>query len=216
MIFVTVANDIIENHGVGEELYKIIPNTLSTCNCLHIALLVYLRLVSITNAFTYKKIHRQHRYKSIAIIWSISVLINIIPSVAIHFDSKVLQSVTRYIILYVFHICPIICIVMAYAKLIQTIKSRNRNQATATSRPYAKVNVNTKLSTKMIKGVAACLIICYVPYLAWWQYGMIVFPRWCSHPDGKKGITVYEAEVNMKNIILVFIFKILFKDIMGT
>ena len=73
---------------------------------------------------------------------------------------------------------------------------------------FSHVNVNflenSKLSTKMIKGVVVCLIFCYLPYLAWWQYAIIVFPRWhlIGDPICCKQISVKPEEVNMPSIIL--------------
>ena len=197
---VSVSDGVINPQGVRVELLKMVPNVLSTCNCLHVALLVYLRLMSITQAFKYKKTFRQHRYKSIVIMWVTSVVINIVPLLMVYYKHEELFLFFRHFILYTFHVFPIIYIVVVYAKLIHAIKTRNRKEAETrmSEVSYAKVNFNNKLSTKMIQGIVVCLIVCYLPYLAWWQYAMTVLradgARWCPV---RERIIVYPSEVNM-------------------
>ena len=198
-----MGNDYWAPQSVEEEAIKLVPNILSTCNCLHIALLVYLRLITITEVFKYKETIRQHRHKSIALMWLISVGINTIPVLAAGFEHILLKLIFKYIILYAFHACPIIFIVVEYSKLIRVVEERNRKEAETRMSEFSHVNVNflenAKLSTKIIKGVVVCLIFCYLPYLAWWQYAMIVFPRWhlMGDPICCKQISVKPEEVNM-------------------
>ena len=203
-----MANAYWVHQSVEEEAAKLVPNIVSTCNCLHVALLVYLRLTAITKHIKYKKTIRKHQYKSIAIMWSISVVINIIPVLAAYFDDRATKLIFKHIILYGFHAGPIIFIVVIYAKLIQAVKERNRKEAETRMSEVSHVNVNflqnANLSTKMIKGVVVCLIFCYLPYLAWWQYAMVVFPRWCcpSMTQCRKETFFYSGEVNMTITVL--------------
>ena len=116
-------------------------------------------------------------------MWIISVIANIFPPLAATVTEEGLKEnllmVSRNIVLHGFHTIPIICIVGIYAKMIYEIQSKNEEKKIAKTRmsegTYTRINMNNKLSTKMIKGVAICLFVCYLPYLAWWQYSMIVF-----------------------------------------
>jgi len=170
-------------------------------------MLVYLRLIAVTEAMKCKKIHRKHRKKSIFAMWIMSAIVNIFPPLAATVREESLREqllmVSRNIVLHGFHTIPIICIIGIYVKLIYEIQSKNEEKELAKARmsegTYTRINLNNKLSTKMIKGVAICLIVCYLPYLAWWQYSMIVFrvgsERNDMDSDGNRHLDVKTVEV---------------------
>ena len=61
-----------------------------------------------------------------------------------------------------------------YIRLIWTLK---RGDAAIGKFPHSSCTTitNTKCKQmKIMKGVVACLVICYLPYLAWWQYSTMV------------------------------------------
>ena len=164
----SVGNDIITTSTYEEEMMKIIPNTLSTCNCLHVALLVYLRLIAVTKALKCKQIHRHHRKKTIVTMWIISFTICLFPPLTAKFNQKKIEVVFKHIILHGFHTIPIIFIVFIYSKLIYIVESKRKMKT------KQRMSSNT-LSTSMVKGVVICLFVCYIPYLAWWQYSMVIY-----------------------------------------
>ena len=173
----SVGNDIITTSTYEEEMMKLIPNTLSTCNCLHVALLVYLRLIAVTKALKCKQIHRHHRKKTIVAMWIISFTICLFPPLTAKFNQKKIEVVFKHIILHVFHTIPIIFIVFIYSKLIYIVESKRKmkTKQRMSSNTLSRVNSNNKLSTSMVKGVVICLFVCYIPYLAWWQYSMVIY-----------------------------------------
>ena len=182
---------------------KLIPNILSTCNCLHIALLVYLRLISVTKALKCKKIHRKHRYKSIMTLWTISIIVNVFPPLAARLDQKIQLSIFKHILLHGFHTIPIVVIVAIYAKLIYAVESKNEKDARQrrSAATCSRVNANNRLSTRMVKGVVFCLLVCYLPYLTWWQYSMVAYrfggARWCIDFKGNNRLDVKTMEVKL-------------------
>ena len=156
---------------MAEELFKLVPNILSTSNCLHIALLVYLRSMAIAKPLQYEDIHRYHHFISPVIIWLLSIVVNLFPPIALCFYNP-LRLVFVYIVLHGGHTIPIIYIVWRYAKMAQIINKRNEVQRriSEVTEDKNRKRLNTKLSTNMITGVAVCLVIFYLPYLVWWQY----------------------------------------------
>ena len=176
-----------------EELFKTVPNILSTCNCLHILLLVYLRVIAITRPLMYRDIHRRHHFKTPIIIWILSITVNLFPPLALCFWSRTLHLIFILFILHVFHTIPIGCIVVMYVKMIQVIRERNKRNMRGSdiTDETERKRLNTKLSTSMIKGVAVCLVICYLPYLFWWQYARI--RNW--HDESDKKLNVSKSEV---------------------
>ena len=72
---------------------------------------------------------------------------------------------------------PIIFIVFIYSKLIYIVESKRKmkTKQRMSSNTLSRVNSNNKLSTSMVKGVVICLFVCYIPYLAWWQYSMVIY-----------------------------------------
>ena len=150
-------------------------NTLSACNCLHVAYLVYQRLIAVRLALQHEKIPtKQTHSKAILSMWTLSLLINLVPPTAAYFNQKQVLMTFKMLLLHGFHTLPIICIIVMYVILIHSIKLKNNDKETVSTAisKYSNINMKTKLSTKMIKGVIVCLIFCYLPYLVWWQYSM--------------------------------------------
>ena len=177
-----------------------IPNILSTSNVLHIALLVYLRFIAITRPLCYEDTHRRHHNKSPIFIWVLSIVANVFPSLMLCLHSTEWHLAVILLILHTFHTVPIISIVVMYTKMIWVISERNKRMSDAkasemmsseASAERERMRTNTKLSTKMIKWVAVCLIFCYFPYLVWWQYARS--HPWHNESGCKNTIRIYEV-----------------------
>ena len=151
---------------------KTVSNIVTTSNCLHIALLVYLRVVAISKPLQYESIHRKHHIKTPLLIWCIAIIINILGPTSRLFDSKDLNFFASLFILHGFHTFPILSIIILYTRMINVIHKRNQEHMKASKicdENDGSIS-SSKLSTKMIKGVSICLVVCYVPYLLWFQY----------------------------------------------
>ena len=179
-----------------EELMKLIPNILSTCNCIHIIYLVYLRYEAVAKAIKCKKMPRKRHWKSIIGMWIVSMLVNLFPLLATKIQAKKLGLllISRHILLHGFHTIPIVLIIIFHLKMIQKVNKNNQAKMKRISiSSGSRISVNEqKTSTKMVKGVAIGLILCYLPYLGWWQYSMIVFRA----DGGRDGSDTNAAEVN--------------------
>ena len=186
---------------------KTIPNILTTCNCLHIALLVYLRFVAITKPLQYERIHRKHHIRSTIIIWCLSFIINISNPIALCYGSKEVHIFVTLFILHGFHTFPIISIIISYVRMIHVIHKRNKEQLRMSEFTDEKDRARTssKLSTKMIKGVSICLIICYVPYLFWFQYVRIQHWNQTGCDKSKPSMLEVNKQLNTKENIFNFI-----------
>ena len=193
--------DTLPQESIEEEVLKIIPNILSTSNVLHIALLVYLRFIAITRPLKYEDTHRRHHNKSPIFIWLLSIVANLFPSLVlcVRIGSEYHLAVILFI-LHTFHTIPIILIVLMYTKMIKVISKRNERMSevrisqlmcSEAAEERERIKANNKLSTNMIKWVALCLIICYFPYLLWWQYARS-YP-WNDESGCKVEITKFEV-----------------------
>ena len=122
----------------------------------------------------YKDLHKKLHHISLVAIWLLSICVCQIPVFADLFQQDELYHISRNIILHGLHTTPIVLIVVMYLRLIWILQrgdtpiGRFPNSSSTTIS-----NVKCK-QLKIMQGVVACLVICYLPYLAWWQYSTIV------------------------------------------
>ena len=180
------------------EATKLVPNILSTAGCLQVLLLVFLRLLAITQPFTYIEIHKKLRHISIAIIWVVSFCVCMVPVLAVLLQCEITYEVSRVIVLHGFHTLPIICIVGLYVKLIITIHNtrasvarKNNSVCVATMRNNRNMSIVKVKQMRMMTRIVVCLIVCYVPYIVWWAYVDMVIRL-------RKPYIIYTAEVIAK------------------
>ena len=131
-------------------------------------------------------------------MWMGPILANLIPLICTKVQKKDLlfYFIYRHILLHGFHTIPIVLIVVLHIKMIRKVNKNNHakmERMSVSSGSSSKVNIKEqKTPTKMIKGVAITLVVCYLPYLSWWQYSMIVFKT----VGGRGGSDTSAAEVN--------------------
>ena len=161
------------------ELMTFVPNVLQTSSILHVAVLVYLRLLAILKPMSYKDVHEKVRKRSIPIIWVVSIASRLISVLTQIFEPmpKPFYAAYRYIALHVFHTVPIIFIICMYVKLVWTLKKiseeSNTTQATFTNVRNPKKSISKK-ATLLVQRVVLFLLGCYLPFLAWEQYWEII------------------------------------------
>ena len=184
-----------EEKSWSVELLKIVPKLFSSSTCLHVTLIVLLRLVSITKPIRFRdSMVFQHRHKLIIGIWLVSIVIGFLPVFFIILKLDYLERFTKYLILHGFHTFPVICIVLMYIKLNLIIKKRdkehgvenvNLNPITSNymiNKNIAKRrqnNLRQKSSTKIITRIVVSLVVLYLPYIIFWQYGSAVIIKRC-------------------------------------
>ena len=184
-------NGLLEVNSKEEEIIKTFPNILTTSNCLHIALLVYLRFVAITKPLQYENIHRKHHIKSPILIWFISIIVNILSPISLCFGTEVSNFFVVLFILHGFHTIPILSIIIIYVRMIKSINKTNEERLRLSEFTDDNEKASARISTRMIKGVSICLIICYLPYLFWFQYVRI--KQWIHSESDMTNISTLEV-----------------------
>ena len=167
------------------------PNILSSSSCLHVQLLVFLRLLAVSKPLKYKEIHRSLRHISITIIWILSICVCLIPVFTMRFlpDNRLSFYCNRILVLHGLHTIPILCIVLLYVILIRTIHNTRRSVSSISSSPcISTIMAGRNRQRKMMKGIVVCLIVCYLPYLLWWEYSEEVLSQ-------RRPIKFYKIEV---------------------
>ena len=153
-----------------------IPNILETASILHVTLLVFLRLLAVTDPMKYKEAHVKSRHKSIIVIWLTSVIVRLTALLSQKYHSTVFFYY-RYVLLHIFHTIPIITIVIMYVRLIMTLKKRSTTLITMTEQSQQlSDSINRKMAI-VVKRIVVSLLICYVPFLSWEQYYMVIAER---------------------------------------
>ena len=178
-------------------MLKIVPELFSASTCLHVTFLVLMRYVAINKPTGYKSTFVfRHRRAIIITIWILSISLCLLPIVSKATTGQnhaYVYDFTNYIRLHGFHTVPVLCIVGMYLKLSWKLKRDLTNQQNldefSKSFDFQKCSqMKKKSSTKIIRKIIIGLLICYVPYIACWQYVCVVMMK-------RKPLLVYPSEV---------------------
>ena len=173
-----------------------IPNILETTSILHVTLLVLLRLLAVTDPMKYKEAHIKSRHKSILVIWLTSIIVRLIALISQKYHTKAFFYY-RYFLLHMFHTIPIIMIVIMYVTLIMTLKKRSTALITMTEQSQQlSQSINRKMEI-VVKRIVVSLLICYVPFLSWEQYYMVIAERQPFMIYKNEVITIYRNSFPM-------------------
>ena len=157
-----------------------VPNIVSSSSCLHVAFLVLLRVLAVTKPLGYEDIHKKLRHIILGTIWILSICVCILPVISERFHVEWLYTFSRGLVLHGLHTVPIIAIIILYVIFFYTIHKSvaSTNQELRTSGIQMRTSrfraMAKSRQMKMMKGVVVCLVVCYVPYLIWWEYNMTV------------------------------------------
>ena len=152
-----------------------VPYVLEMSSCLHVTLLVFLRLMAIQYPLSYQTSNIKLRRASIIIIWILSILAQIIPLTVIYTCSKQIYTIVRLIFVQCCGTFPVISIVVMNALLIWTVKRRQKERL-ASLAPVATKSTNaisesmSRRMTTLVQKLVAYLLLCYIPYLTWAHY----------------------------------------------
>ena len=165
--------------GWEHEIISFVPNVLETCSLLHVVFLVFLRLLAILKPYDYEPMKTPIRHIFIATIWILSAAVHLLAAITQSFTEGNFYLTYRWIVLHVFHTLPIVSIVFMYATMVWVLKIKVRQQITQAQRTtQADISGNvknymktrSKKMTAMVERIVLFILICYLPYLAWWQY----------------------------------------------
>ena len=171
-----------------------LPNILETTSILHVTLLVFLRLLAVIEPMTYKEMHIKFRHTSIVVIWIMSIVVQTLALITQKFTSSAFFYY-RYFMLYVFHTFPIFCVIIMYFVLIHNLKKRNRGMDIMVDKSRHFADSMNKKMTTVVKRIVLALLICYIPFLTWEQYYLIIAER--------IPFTIYPSEVRIYSRIIV-------------
>ena len=170
------------DHGVALEVLWLIPNILTTSNCLHVTILVFLRLIATERPMSYRAIHLEFRNTAVPIIWVVSIIFSSIPVINEFLPlSRDVHKIWRTVILHVGHTLPICLTVIMYLRTIWVLSKPDnvdmcdlQEVPEVTKRLTLALQEKKRQMSRMITGVVICLVICYVPYLIQWQLDILV------------------------------------------
>lgn len=200
------------------EVLWFVPNTLTTSTCLHVALLVFIRLLELEKEYT-EKTHTILRRAGVISIWIVSVLVCLIPVISapssrLDHDAMIATLIGGAFILHGFHTLPICLIVICYLRGLWTI-SRTRIRGISLDPSIANLEITKsatlQLQTKknqrsrMIAANVTRLIICYVPYIVTWHIGMFCFHGLIYKPVCEHRATVRNTA---KNLVITIVCKL--------
>ena len=178
-----------DNNGLQLEVLWVIPNILTASNCLHVTLLVILRLLAVERPMQYEDIHAKFQCKPLIIIWIFSTTVCLLPVISSPFSqdnqsARYFHKFCREIVLHGCHTVPICMIIIMYSRMLWTISKSIERITSAKHRPQIILNIEAqrlkKELTRMVAGIVICLIICYVPYLIQWQIDILKERNTCD------------------------------------
>ena len=151
------------------------PHALELSSILHVTLLVFLRLLAVRDPLATPERRVKLRHVSIALIWTISLLLPTIFLIATLLDAGSFHKYFNIIYLNCFEIFPVICIVVMYYVLIRTLRKK-KNENKDNSMGFKQIIQNStadgynKKMQLLVGRLVIVLLFCYVPFLACMNY----------------------------------------------
>ena len=169
------------------EVQTFIPNVLETNSILHVMLIVFLRLLTIIEPIKCKEIHKNLRHKSIIVMWVVAFSVRSLALIIQMYKPNAFWFY-RYFLLHGFHTVPLLLIIIMYLILIKSLKNRSQTLEMMDLKSRQAANQMNKKMTIVVKRIVFALLICYLPFLFWEQYYLIISER--------VPFIIYRSEVN--------------------
>ena len=158
------------------EAQTFIPNVLETNSILHVTLIVFLRLLAVTEPIKCKQIHKSIRHKSIILIWMMAFGVRALALVIQKYKSDAFYYF-RFLLLHGFHTFPLILIIFMYQVFIRTLNKRSRSMDMIDIKSRKTADSMNKKMAVVVRRIILALLICYTPFLVWEQYYLIISER---------------------------------------
>ena len=155
---------------------------LIASSCYFVALVVLLRLLAITQPIGYDTLHQKIGIIGSIAIWVFSLLLNLIPmiiSLPPYFEGSLYNSAH----LWVFRLCssvPVLLTLFLYGLLLYKVKQIGGGHDTSTSQ---LVKRQLAQMANMIQGIVIWVVICNVPYIAWWEWTTWLYEKTYVSPN---------------------------------
>ena len=143
----------------------LLPGTvLTSSSCFFAALIVIHRLLVVKKPLSYYTAHDKIGHIGSILIWSFSLLVNLCPlivSIPSNFEIP-LYGNTHIWAIRISHSFPILLTLIMYGLLLRALKQETNADDS--------MNMIKENLAKMIRGVVLFVVICNVPYVAWFEY----------------------------------------------
>ena len=182
-------------HDWRINLIFFVPHVLEISSILHVALLVFLRLMAVRNPFSEEKRLALYRRISITLVWTTSIVFRTIPLVfsALKMKNSVVNFFT--INLYLFRVFPVFAIIIMWGLLIWTAKRKQTHgESYLQTLKYSTEEANSRKMAEIIRRLVIILLVCYIPNLVWSQYVWFVI-RERSNPLSREVILLYQDKI---------------------
>lgn len=123
-----------------------------------------------------KEIHKNLRHKSIIGMWMLAFSVRSLALI-IQIYKPDAFFVYRYFLLHGFHTVPLVLIIIMYLILIKRLKQRSKSLEMMDLKSRQAADLMNKKMMIVVKRIVFALLICYVPFLFWEQYYLIISER---------------------------------------
>ena len=145
-------------------------------SCYLRALLVLLRLLAVKRPMNFETAHQKISRIGSIIVWTFSLLVYLLIF-GLYLPSnlkRIIILTCHFIALYIFDLVPVLSTMIMYVMFLRALKIdtiANLNRKSGTSVRTSDATMLRKRSlAKMTRGVAVCLAICNLPFIAWFHY----------------------------------------------
>ena len=141
-------------------------HALEFSTILHVALLVFLRLITVRNSLSQGDGIIKLRLYLVISIWILSIAVTFLPFLASVLKMKEFYCYSALVNLHCFNTAPVIGIIIMYGLLLWTIQKEQRQKKNNfPGMDTLKAEENNRRMTSIISRVVILLLICYLPYL---------------------------------------------------
>ena len=153
------------------------PHVLEFSSIMHVAVLVFSRLMAVRELSLTGK-HRAKLYLfSVVTIWIVSATFNIIPLIALVLKWKNFYTNVRLLNLHCLSTFPVICIVVMYILLVHTVKKKRKRESMVIPDAITSImKENQQRMVIIVRRLVIMLLVCYLPHLTthYYFYGIIL------------------------------------------
>ena len=148
-------------------LTLLITGTLEVSSILHVALIVYLRLMAVLQPMhTNEGIIAKSNYLLIA-VWALVIISNLFRFIFFAIDSKTVLIIMDQINFWALVVTPVILILLFYLMLIFSVwKKKNSKENTIPEQARSKKEKENTRTTKIVMRMVIILLLCYTPYIS--------------------------------------------------
>ena len=145
--------------------------TFHVASTYFVCLIVVLRLVIVYKPMKVLSLERKTTKIYTAIIWAFALFLNVLPIIASagHGKSKQPMMICYFLVLHAGITLPLFLTILANILKIMALKKVKKTKET---KKEAKNNENFQ---KLINGLVIWLIVCNVPYIAWYHWSLDLY-----------------------------------------